>query len=444
MLGTDQYGIWMFVNSIIASIGIVNVGIGDAAIKFISKYRALEDKTGINRIINTGFSLVLILALIIVVIGLVVSLLVKQFNIFNLTTENIALASVSIQLGSVVFALKQVEQLLISFFKGYERYDTGSGISIISKFVLLVSQVIVVVLGYQLVQIYLISVFASVLLVLCEIVFVKSKFKDVSLFPSFNKSSIKEIFSFSTWSWVQSILSVIFTHVDRFIVITLAGPTFLAYYTLASVIGTQIHMIMTAGVSWVFPKVSAKTERKEDTSDLYYKMQFLIIIIGFVLITFLLLFENIIFKTWLGTETYTNSILLIKIFLYLGIFYMLSIIPYFFLLGANLIRISALFMFISVVITIIFMILCYQFMDYIGLAYGKLFSAIVSIPLMLAYIHYRIIDKKNLFSGIKVYLPVGLLALSVYTLNIISIPLFIGGAALLWLLYKEKVAKFPI
>ena len=153
-LGTDQYGIWMFVNSIIASIGIVNVGIGDAAIKFISKYRALGDKTGINRIINTGFSLVLGLALVIVVIGLVVSFLVGQFNIFNLTSENISLASAAIQLGSVVFALKQVEQLLISLFKGYERYDTGSGISIISKFVLLVSQVIVVVLGYQLVQIY--------------------------------------------------------------------------------------------------------------------------------------------------------------------------------------------------------------------------------------------------------------------------------------------------
>jgi hypothetical protein len=123
---------------------------------------------------------------------------------------------------------------------------------------------------------------------------------------------------------------------------------------------------------------------------------------------------------------------------------MLSIIPYFFLLGSNLIKVSAFFMFISVIITIIFMILCYQFMDYPGLAYGKLFSSIVSIPLMLSFIHYRIIDKKNLFSGIKVYLPAGLLALSIYMLNLISIPLFIGGVALLWLLYKENVTKFQI
>jgi len=308
----------------------------------------------------------------------------------------------------------------------------------------LVSQVIIVVLGYHLEQIFLISVFASILLLLWEILFVKSKFTDLSLIPSFNRSSIKEIFSFSTWSWIQSILSVIAGHIDRLIVITLAGPTFLAYYALASVIGTQVHTIFAAGVSWVFPKVSAKTERKENTSDLYYKMQFIIILTGFAVIAFLLLFENIIFKTWLGAETYSNSILLIKIFLYLSFFNMLSIIPYFFLLGSNLIRLSAFFMFISIIITIIFMILSYQVMGYSGLAYGKLFSSIVAIPLMLSYIHYKIIDKKNLFSGIKVYLPAGLLALSVYTLNLISIPLFIGGAALLWLLYKENVTKFQI
>jgi len=440
-LGTDQYGIWMIVNSIIASIGIVNMGIGDAIIKFISKYRALENQKEINRIINTGFSLISALAILIILIGSAISFLVARINIFNLSGANISLTSVLIQLGSIVFAFKQVEQLLISIFKGYERYDIGSRISIISKFFLLSMQVLVVILGYKLVQIFLVSVFVSILLVLGEIIFVKGKFRETSFVPSFNRSSVKEIFSFSAWSWIQSILSIIASHIDRFIVITFVGPTFLAYYALASTIGTQVHSIFTAGVSWVFPKVSGKTERKEDTSNLYYKMQLIIIVCGFAFVTFLILFENIIFRTWLGIETYTNSILLIKIFLYLAFFNMLSIIPYFFLLGSNLIRVSTFFMFVSVIFTIGFMMLGYNVLNVSGLAYGKLFSSIITIPIMLAFVHYKIIDKINLLSGLKIYLPVLMLAASLYMISIASIPIFLGGAALLWLLYREKVSK---
>ena len=440
-LGTNQYGIWMIVNSIIASIGIVNVGVGDAAIKFISKYRALENQKEINRIINTGFSLVVVLAILIILIGSAISFLAARINLFNLSGANITLASASIQLGSIVFAFKQVEQLLLSIFKGYERYDTGAGISIISKFFLLSAQVLTVVLGYKLVQIFLVSVFISILVVLGETIFVKGKFREASLIPSFNKSSVKEIFSFSTWSWAQSILSIIASHIDRFIVITFVGPTFLAYYALASTIGSQMHAIFTAGASWVFPKVSGKTERKEDINNLYYKMQFVIIVCGFTVITILILFENIIFRTWLGIETYTNSILLIKIFLYLAFFNMLSIIPYFFLLGSNLIRVSTFFMFVSVIFTIGFMMLGYNVLNVSGLAYGKLFSSIITIPIMLAFVHYKIIDKINLLSGLKIYLPVLMLAASLYMISIASIPIFLGGAALLWLLYREKVSK---
>jgi len=116
-LGTDQYGIWMLVNSIIASIGIVNVGLGDAAIKFISKYRALGDNNNINRIVNTGFSLSLFFLLVILLLGFGISLFIKSINIFGLDETNRSVASAAIRLGSFVFGFKQIEQFLLSIFK---------------------------------------------------------------------------------------------------------------------------------------------------------------------------------------------------------------------------------------------------------------------------------------------------------------------------------------
>jgi O-antigen/teichoic acid export membrane protein len=311
--------------------------------------------------------------------------------------------------------------------------------SIISKFLLLIVQFIVVYSGYSLIYVFLASAGITVVVVFFEYVFVKIRIAYLSFFLRFDRGTIKEIFSFSSWSWTQSVLGIIAGHADRFVVITFAGPKFLAYYALASTIGGQIHQVFTATISWVFPKVSGKTERKEDLLPLYYKLQFLVISGGTIIIGILLIFQRQIFFTWLGAETYTHSILLIKLFLYLSFVNMISIVPYFFLLGANLIRISAIFMFISVVLTITMMIIFYHFAAVNGLAYGKLISSLISIPLMLLFVHYNIIEKKDLKSGFIFYLPTLLITAGFYIENSYSF-LFIGAAIiLLKILYDQKL-----
>ena len=262
-------------------------------------------------------------------------------------------------------------------------------------------------------------------------------YSSISFIPLIKKSTLQEIFGFSSWSWIQSILGVIAGHIDRLFVITLAGPIFLAYYALASNIGSQVHSILTASVGWVFPKVSGKTERNEEVNQLYYKMQLIVMIFGFVIFGALLSFENVIFKTWLGTETYNSSILLIKIFLYLAFINSLSIIPYYFMLGSNLIKYSTLFMFISLVLTIGFMILGYKFWDTMGLVYGKLLSSLISIPIMISFIHYKIIDKSKSINGYKIYLPVILFVISIYMFNVFSIPVFVISIILMGYLFKK-------
>jgi O-antigen/teichoic acid export membrane protein len=426
----------MFVNSIIASIGLLNMGLGDATIKFVSKYRSLEDPINLNRIVNAVFSLSLVFLIIFIVFGNGFAYILKSYNFFTLDKDELVITFSTIQLGSIVFGFKQVEQVLLSVFKGFEKYDTSAKLSIVSKSMLILSQVTAVYLGYFLVEIFLVSAIVSFLVVVGELLFIKSRFKQMSFIPSIKKYSIKEIFGFSSWSWIQSVLGVIAGHVDRLVVMTLAGPTFLAYYALASTVGSQVHSVLVASVSWVFPKVSGKTERNEDVNQLYYKMQLIIVVLGFVVFGILLVFENIIFKTWLGTETYNNSILLIKIFLYLALFNSLSIIPYYFMLGSNLIKFSTIFMFISLILTIGFMFLGYQFWSTVGLAYGKLLSSMLSIPIVLIFIHYKILGKTKFNSGYIIYIPVILFSISIYLLNIFSIPLFICSFLLIGYIYK--------
>ncbi len=439
-LGAKQYGIWMLVNSIMVSIGIVNMGIGDAAIKFVSKYKAIKSKDDIARIANAGFLLTLLLFVSIIIIGLAVAFVIQHDNPFNLQGSLIKLASVSVMLGAVLFGLKQMEQLALSIFRGFERYDVSSVVSMISKFVLLLTQVIIVYAGYSVIQIFIGSVIILTVVVINELLYVRLRYKYISFVPKINKGTLKEIFSFSTWSWIQSVLSILVSQVDKFVVITLAGPAFLAYYSLASTVGSQLHALFTAAVSWVFPKVSSKTERKEDISILYYKMQFIIIAGGLVIISGLLLFGNVLFRLWLGPETYGHSILLIRIFLFYIFVNVLSIIPHFTLLGANRIRAYTFFVFISVIFTIGFMILNYHFMGVIGLAYGKMIAAVLYIPMMLILVNFLLFKENKLWNEILLYLPTFLFGVALYIENIISVFLAVIALILLFYNYKTKIS----
>ena len=299
-LGEEQYGIWILVNSIIASIGVLNLGIGDAAIKFISKYRARNDEVSIYRIINNSYSINTSLAIIISIFGLVLGEILSYYNVLNLQTSNRELAIASIRLAAIVFGIKQIEQLFLSIFKGYERYDRSTFISLSSKTCLFGGQIVVVVLGYGLVVLFQVSVAISILVLFFEISYIKYKFSGFKLLPGFNMETVKELFSFSGYAWIQSILGIIFTQIDKIIVVSLAGPKFLAYYGLASMIGIQIHNFFTAASNWIFPKVSIQTEKKESIVNLYLKAQLIIVFAGSLVVGLLLLFGDKIFLLWLG------------------------------------------------------------------------------------------------------------------------------------------------
>ena len=439
LLGTEQYGLWMLVNSILVSIGLVNFGIGDASIRFISKYRAFSDYDNIFRVINSSLTVSIVLSLLIISIGNILAFFLASYNILNIETKYLSVTIISIRIASFLFGLKLIEQFLLSVFKGFEQYNIAARISILSKSLLLLGQAGAVIFTRSLENIFIVSVLIGIVIVIFEVIYVKYKNKGIYLKPRINKRSFKELFSYGSWAWIQSILGVAFGQADRFVVMSLTGPKMLAYYSLATTIAYQIHGVFTTGVSWIFPKVSRKTERNENISKLYYKTQLFIIISEFLLMLFLIKFQKYIFLTWLGYETYSQSIQFIELFLVFTFFTSLSIVPYFFFLGSNLIKYSALFMFVSVIMSLIFMIIGYKFTGVPGFAYGKVLSSIITVPIMLFFLHAKVIDRAKTNGAVYITLLVLLLSATFYANIFIVLPLFLISIFLVKKIYVKYV-----
>lgn len=404
-LGVEQMGIWMLINSVIGSLNLLNGGFGDASIKFISKYNALNEPENVKRIVNTIFSFFILLTIAFVVLAFGVLISEDYFQFFSAGLNDRNFIFKSLYVVVFLFSFKLIEQILLSFFKGYERYDIASKFSIFSKTTILLANVALAAAGYSLLEIFMSSAIISLIMVAIELYWLKKHCPFLSFHKNPDKSTLKEIAGFSIWAWLQTLAGVLFSQADKFVVAACAGLSVLTYYSIGFMVANQIHALFAAASSWLFPVVSKKIEQKSNLFKPYYKTQFFMILGGLILIAALYGIKGPLFETWLGSETYTQSILLIKGFLLFEILIIPFIVPFYFFNASGYIKTNTLYMLASNILMLLFMYIGYVLFGLYGLIGGRIVGTMIVYLFWIISIHRLLLHQKNLLEAILVFMP---------------------------------------
>jgi len=441
-LGVEQLGVWMLINSIIGSLGVLSGGFGDAAIKFISKYRGRNDEEGIKRVVNATYSLFFFISVCVFVFGYLVLFTEDHFSIFSSNIANRELIFKSLYVVVLLFVGRLIEQIILAIFRGFERYDIASKFSIISKTSMLLVNILLAGMGFSLVQIFISSTIITFVNLLFEIVWIKKFYKHIHFFPRFDRITIKEISSFSIWSWLQTLSGIMFSQADKFLVAYLAGLKVLAYYSIGFMVANQIHAMFSAMSSWLFHVIAKKVEQKSDIIEPYLKIQFFLITSAVFLIAILYVFRQFIFTKWLGDVTYANSITFIEGFLYLEVFLIPFIVPFYYYNAAGFIKENTLFMVASNVAMLIFIYVFFQIQGHDGLIWGRLAGFFIVFAFWLYDIHTRLLKSYGLLRGIVAFMPsmIFMLFFSIHNLYL-QIPLAALFLFFIWRLYRSALVE---
>ena len=410
-LGPDQYGIWMLINTTTQLMSVLNLGLGDANIKFISKYTALEDFTSIRKTVTTTFTLALIIVLLSICLGLVLAYLIQYHDWFNLPSSYKAVGVQSVRYAFILFGLKFLEVIVLSIFQGYERYDRSSMLSLLSRVIVLVANVVWVYNGASLIDVFISSVGFQLLFLFIEIYFVTRSFSYLSFSPSIKIPVIREIFGFSLWTWLQSLMAIVTTQLDKFLVVYFSDVHTLSYYSLGSMITTQLHSIFSSASGWIFPVVSKKDALNEPLKRLFFNAQTILLGLGFSAIFVFLLLEEPILKMWLGDQTYANSIEYIRLFIFYNLFLIVNIMPYYFLNGTGHVKYNTLSEFIIKIFNIGGMLLMVNFLGIQGLIWGLILSMVIALPIKASITNVYALRIKNMGWGLESIICPSLLVL---------------------------------
>ncbi len=205
-LGDAGYGIWVLVGSLTGYLGVLDLGLRPAVIKFVAKYKALGDNQMINRIVNTILVILTIVAAVVFLASLVLSYF--AVGLFKIPVEFNGQFQLIIIIVGLNVALSFPFSVLRALLAAAERFDLGNAVQILVFLARSAFIVVFLKLGGGLVAVGVIVLAATVTESLWK---ARISFK---LFPTLKLSrrlascdTFKTVAAFSGYAFIMNIAS---------------------------------------------------------------------------------------------------------------------------------------------------------------------------------------------------------------------------------------------
>lgn len=204
-LGQSEYGVYQLVYSVTAYLMLLDLGIGNAVIRYMAKYRAENNKQKQEEFLGIATIFYAVIAVIVLIVGAVLMVIFPTAFAKGLTESEIHLGrqllfvtviSTSFSLGTSSFA---------ATLMAYERFSFSKGLSILLSLSKVVFAFIALKLGFRSLGVVLVYFIANTCTRIAYTVYVLFVLK---LKPSFGKPDfgfVKESVSYSAFVLMQMI-----------------------------------------------------------------------------------------------------------------------------------------------------------------------------------------------------------------------------------------------
>jgi len=332
-LGVEGYATWVLINSVIASLSVFNFGGTDVIVKFVSSGRGGNNKGIAREVFSAVFVIQLIILSAIYVLFLIIEPIASQY----VTSGNLLVFIDILYVAIPIFLIKQSEQLLYAFFRGYEQFGHTVIMSGTSKVLFFTFQALIAIFTKSITGVFYGALIVSMSLFLIQVFYIKMVHKDNISFSGASVRNAKLLLNFGGWNWLSSVTSMLMMQSDKWLVSGLIGLKTFGLYSIGVLIFNQLKAVVGTSFYWVFPEISKDSLDKKILAKKYWKLLFYVCIISLIISIFLSNLSGL-FRLWLGDRAYQDSQYYINTFLLLFPLFTLNIISHLYLLGLGLVR----------------------------------------------------------------------------------------------------------
>lgn len=392
-LGAEQYGIWMFVNTVIVLMQALNLGLNSSTYKHVSQSLVEDNAKQIEQTLNTNLSLTALIGVCCFVLCAAIVLCIYQFNWFISDVENKDTVVTCLFIGIIILFTKLTEQIFYNVYRAFENFKYVTILSVAIKVFVLIGNVFIAIFTHEVVFVLAYTALVSLLGLFLNYKTLKRFIPYYQYKFKLSKPSIRYEIEYSLFIWLQSIAVIFAYQGDRLLVSYGFGLVVLSYYTIVSTLFNHVHMAFSAMTNWLFPQIVKNKENKALIFDLYLNTRNVSTVLSvFLLCLFCLLYKPL-FIIWLGLENYSHISEYLKWFSIFEFFFIFTIVPNHFLNASENEKFS------------LRMVLFYTSLNIVGILIGAFFfNTIVAMlvglvvsTVLAMYSYHHFIGKR--FSG---------------------------------------------
>ena len=334
-LGTQDYGVWMFVNSVVVIMQAINLGLNFSTYKHVSTAIAANDKSRIKQTLDTNLSLTGLIFLVSLFICSLLSFGIKNYGWFteDITDKTTLIYCLFIGMG-ILFA-KLTEQILYNVYRAFEDFKYVTILTIILKIITVSGNIFIAYSTQNILYIFCFTLFMVILGVIINYNLLSRFIPFYKYQWSFNKVFIKNEISYSLFIWLQSIAVIIAYQGDRLIVSYGFGLSTLSFYGIVATLFNHIHMAFGAMLAWLFPQIAKSKEDLEQVYKIYVNARNVLLSISIVILGLFCLSSEFVLSLWLGETNYLEIKEYIRWFSIFEFFFIFNVTPHFFLNAAG-------------------------------------------------------------------------------------------------------------
>jgi O-antigen/teichoic acid export membrane protein len=416
-LGTEQYGIWMLINTIVISMQVFNFGIGSNVFKSVALHTGQYNRKGKLDAVNNSLSITLLLFGVCIIIAAIASYLVRYHNMLNVDVSFKALSAKGIIMAGFIVGFKFFEQVFTNYFKALEQFQKAAFIASGNKITALVLNILLLHFLHLNVLHLLATIITVNLAFMCFALFLLNQnLKPFSF--KFNLKLPKQEAHFALFTWLQSLAIIITFQTDRYLVVNYYGLSVLSYYALTATIFNHLHMGFSAIFPWLAPKLTKLYARNIDATELYIAARNLVAICSSLLLLALYIAYPFVFKIMLGANTAAAVNEYVRYFIIFELFFVLGIVPTYYF---NAVGHEKKYLYFTIFFAITSLLsMCFFLWLYnkpIAVLYGLVFACIIGILVQYILLYSIMNHKFNLSKPLLILVPAVLVTLFILAPN---------------------------
>ena len=318
MMGQSEYGLYSLVASVIAYLTVLDLGFGNAIVRYTAKFRAEKKTEEQYEMFGMFFLLYLVIGIIAFGIGL--GLYFNVGTLFGDTMTAVELDRARIMMLLLVANLAFTFPMSIwgSIIQAYEDFVFQKSLNIFRIILNTAVMICLLHFGYKAVAMVVVQTIFNVLTLVLNFIYCRRKL-NIHIyfrFKHFHWGFLKEVALYSFWIFLNAIMDRVYWSTGQFVLGAMVGTAAVAVFAIAIQLEGMYMQFSTAISSVFLPKVTAMvaTNRsRKEISDLFIRTgRIQYIVLAYILSGFIIFGRQFI-ELWAGAD-YSDAYIISLLF----------------------------------------------------------------------------------------------------------------------------------